>query len=141
MNYLKYIELAAENLQFYLWFRSYSKRFDQLPATEKVLAPEWIPDYVETETPNRPNSVSPAMTAVFKDTGFASEPKDKDANKETPFTNTPPQTPNSDKKPEGNHSLDSSGDSTVMHVRADHNQRAANAFEGAGLKWKPRKFT
>ena len=41
MNFLKYIELSAENLQFYLWFRDYSKRYNELPDSEKALSPEW----------------------------------------------------------------------------------------------------
>jgi hypothetical protein len=41
MNFLKYIELSAENLQFFLWYRDYSKRFNELPASEKALSPEW----------------------------------------------------------------------------------------------------
>lgn len=41
MNYLKYVEYNAENLQFYLWYRDYCKRFSELPALQKVLAPEW----------------------------------------------------------------------------------------------------
>ena len=41
MNYLKYIELSAENLQFYLWLQDYTKRFEQLSEHEKALSPEW----------------------------------------------------------------------------------------------------
>lgn len=41
MDYLVYVEHNAENLQFYLWYQDYCKRFDALPASEKALAPEW----------------------------------------------------------------------------------------------------
>lgn len=49
MNYLKYIELAAENLQFYLWVRDYTKRFNNLPASDRALAPEWTVSQVDAE--------------------------------------------------------------------------------------------
>ena len=38
MNYLLYVEFAAENLQFYLWLKNYVKRFNDLPDSEKALA-------------------------------------------------------------------------------------------------------
>ncbi len=44
MNYLIYIEQNAENLQFFLWYRDYVRRFELLPEKEKVLSPEWVPD-------------------------------------------------------------------------------------------------
>ncbi len=44
MNFLLYIENSAENLQFYLWFRDYVKRFEQLPENEKKLSPPWVPE-------------------------------------------------------------------------------------------------
>ena len=49
MNYLKYIELSAENLQFFLWYRDYVSRFDGLPANEKALSPEWTVEQAEVE--------------------------------------------------------------------------------------------
>ncbi|KAI6777853.1 uncharacterized protein J7T54_002751 [Emericellopsis cladophorae] len=41
MNYLVYIEHSAENLQFFLWYKDYCRRFEAIPASEKALAPEW----------------------------------------------------------------------------------------------------
>ena len=35
MNYLKYIEHAAENLQFFLWFHDYNTRFNNLRESER----------------------------------------------------------------------------------------------------------
>jgi len=137
MNYLKYIELSAENLQFFLWFRSYCKRFDDLPENEKALSPEWIQDY-ESETP-RPKVFSPEAATIFKGTDFAGESKITETEKSNPFF-TPPQTPNSDLRPEGGESADPYEASLLSGVQADHAQRATGAFKSAGLKWKPRKF-
>ena len=41
MDYLVYIEHAAEHLQFFLWFRGYVQRFNSVAPSEKALAPEW----------------------------------------------------------------------------------------------------
>jgi hypothetical protein len=42
MDYLVYKEHCAENLQFYLWFKDYEKRFNALPDRQRNLSPEWI---------------------------------------------------------------------------------------------------
>ena len=49
MNYLVYIEHSAENLQFFLWYRDYLKRFDELPPNERALAPEWSAEQAEMD--------------------------------------------------------------------------------------------
>lgn len=41
LNYLMYIEHAAENLQFFMWYRDYKQRFEQADTTDLPLAPEW----------------------------------------------------------------------------------------------------
>lgn len=41
MDYLMYVAKDAENLQFFLWFRDYVKRFESLSENEKRLSPEW----------------------------------------------------------------------------------------------------
>jgi hypothetical protein len=41
MDYLLYVEHAAENLQFYLWFDDYSRRFKAIPESQKILSPKW----------------------------------------------------------------------------------------------------
>jgi hypothetical protein len=140
MNYLKYIELAAENLQFFLWYRDYSKRFNELPASDKALSPEWIPEHAECETPNHPKRFSPEAVAMFKGTDFDREPKVSETAKENPFFDALPHTPNSDMKRDGGESIDSYAVSMSTRAKSDHAQRATGAFESAGLKWKPREL-
>jgi len=41
MNYLLYIERSAENLQFFLWYRDYVRRFAAAKTADLALAPEW----------------------------------------------------------------------------------------------------
>ncbi|SZF05347.1 unnamed protein product [Blumeria hordei] len=48
MDYLYYIEGSAENLQFYLWFSEYIKRFDAVSEVERMLSPAWKVDSLDT---------------------------------------------------------------------------------------------
>jgi hypothetical protein len=41
MDYLVYISHDAENLQFFLWYRDYSKRFNALNEVERMFSPKW----------------------------------------------------------------------------------------------------
>ncbi|KAK4192501.1 hypothetical protein QBC35DRAFT_447345 [Podospora australis] len=41
MSYLRYVEHSAENLQFYLWWHDYVRRFNMISAADLALAPEW----------------------------------------------------------------------------------------------------
>ncbi|KAG8527980.1 uncharacterized protein KY384_006896 [Bacidia gigantensis] len=41
MSYLSYVSYDTENLQFYLWFQSYTKRFFEAPKGDQALSPPW----------------------------------------------------------------------------------------------------
>ena len=43
MDYLVYVAHDAENLQFFLWLRDYTARFNSLKKEERALSPEWKP--------------------------------------------------------------------------------------------------
>jgi len=137
MNFLKYIELSAENLQFYLWYRDYSKRFNELPESEKALSPAWTGEKATAETKAAPKTVNADAAAILAGSDFATEAKVDDSEKSgsNPFF-TPPRTPNSVERQEGGKSFDSYDDS-LSTGRVDHAKRASGAFESAGLKWKP----
>lgn len=143
MNYLKYIEHAAENLQFWLWFRDYAKRFSELPPSERCLAPEWTVDQADVESTANQNApaalknLSPEAAAVFAGTDFA-PPKPRENN---PF-GTPPRTPAESQKElkEGLDAADgytSDDDSTTKSAHHTIHKKAAGAFEKADLKWQP----
>jgi hypothetical protein len=142
MNFLKYIELSAENLQFYLWFRDYSKRFEELPGGEKALSPKWTGDNNNGNGEVRigPKANKTEATVIFKGTEFASDPKIDEYEKtgSNPFF-TPPRTPTSLGPRDGGESFDTCEDSLAT-AKLDHTRRADCAFEGAGLKWKPCEF-
>jgi len=138
MNFLKYIELSAENLQFFLWFRDYSKRFNELPESEKALSPVWAGDKSNGEPKTGPKAINHEAAAILKGTDFANDAKASDSEKagSNPFF-TPPRTPTSVERE--TQSFDTYEDSFVGG-RVDHSKRADGAFESVGLKWKPRKF-
>ena len=143
MNYLIYIERNAENLQFFLWFRDYAKRFAALPASDRGLAPEWTVEQAEAQA-EKGNTITPALVsaetaAVFKGTDFTPSKATVVEVKANPF-NTPPRTPAGEK--DRSSVVPSETDwseigSTLKSSTKSHQQKAAGAFEGADLKWQP----
>lgn len=140
MNYLKYIEVAAENLQFFMWYKGYVKRFEALPDGEKELSPEWTPEQAEAEAlaaqtqPRSHAKLSPETAAVFKGTDFDSNAKFHEAEKANPFY-TPPRTPSGESNRNDEKSMDQS-----YTTKSSYARRADGAFEDAGLKWKPCEY-
>lgn len=144
MNYLIYIEHAAENLQFWLWHRDYTKRFAALSPNERSLAPEWTIEQAEAEalasqiTANAgTKKISPEAAAVFQGTDFAH--KNGLGN---PF-NTPPRTPMIENH-ESSVPLETVRDehgSILKPTNKSIHTTAAGAFEKADLKWQPCKST
>lgn len=89
MNYLIYVEFAAENLQFYLWHRDYVKRFNAAPASDIALAPEWTKQ-METEvaTKLQREVTDKAARAAAQDGAAAADMfKGTDFDKETAVEN------------------------------------------------------
>ena len=144
MNYLVYIEHAAENLQFFLWHRDYTKRFSDLPPSEGALAPEWTAEQAEAEanqqTPGLKQKISAETAAVFKGTDFAPPTASVvEIKGNNPF-NTPPRTPMGEAESFGPHGPAwSDNGSTAMASTINHSfqTKTAGAFAGADLKWQP----
>ena len=138
MNYLKYIEHAAENLQFFLWFQDYSARWESLPASEKALAPEWTPTQAAidaTTGQGRAKRMDPKVAAVLKNIDFA-DASSRGSEKNDPF-GTPSQDDRTDYMSEYSSSTD---DNRTMNSGAMHSMLADQAFDSAGMKWKPCRF-
>ncbi|KAK5115133.1 hypothetical protein LTR62_001830 [Meristemomyces frigidus] len=141
MNYLKYIEHSAENLQFFLWYRAYCTKWDALPECEKALAPVWTAEQAEAELAGstahtQPKQFNLQVAAILRDTDFADGARKATFDRSDPF-DTPDQNsvdekrgPNSDY---GSSFSDekTSGGSYVAHSVAN------NAYEEAGMKWMP----
>ena len=145
MNFLLYIENSAENLQFYLWYRDYVKRFDQLPESEKRLSPEWVPEQPKRKTlaakmtsdsnmsPEEKRRANQEVAAALKGTDFDSKVKltvtEVGAN---PF-NTPPRTPMDDKDSAMASTVYWSENASTLQsgTGTSHTQKTADAFETA----------
>jgi len=154
MNYSKYIEYSAENLQFYLWHRDYCQRFEGLSACEQALSPEWTASQAEAETQaawaGRRKKPCPIVTSVLQGTDFVENPPQTvDLEKREPFrdpfrdpsNDTPPRTPSSEAKAEADSTYGSSfGDEKALTSNHAVSKRADEVFEEAGLNWKPCEY-
>ncbi|EME49510.1 G protein signaling regulator like protein [Dothistroma septosporum NZE10] len=143
MNYLKYIEHSAENLQFFLWYRDYQRRWKELPASDKRLAPEWAKAQSDADanaiSPARTKRLNPEIAEVLKDTDFADVSTKPVLDRTDPF-NTPPKSGSFDDKRDLTSDYGSSiGDDKTLLGSTSHAHRAVTeqAFEDAGMKWKP----
>ncbi|MCJ1481097.1 hypothetical protein MMC06_001253 [Schaereria dolodes] len=142
MNYLVYIERAAENLQFYLWYRDYSKRFSELSPNEQALVPKWNFEKAENEVLTASNSstlpkkLDPETSAIFKGTDFA-QPKVVTSEKNSNPFHTPPVTPMSDGRESTAYTEWSDDLSTMKSDEKSFSKKAAGAFEAADVKWQP----
>jgi len=150
MNYLKYIEHAAENLQFYLWHQAYTKKFEELPASERSLSPEWTLSKAESEALASHNvmrqmKVSADTAAALKGTGLDSTPMIHDTEKTSDPFFTPPRTPSNESRRQDTSSMFSGIESKSMGWEStdnskSHKKRVEGAYDEAGLKWQPCKI-
>ena len=58
MDYLVYVEHSAENLQFYLWYQDYVRRWKALSADQRALSPE-----LQADQNDFPNLTKPKVTS------------------------------------------------------------------------------
>ena len=106
MDYLIYVEHGAENLQFYLWYKDYSIRFNDLPESEKVLSPPYSgasdgpevakpPAVLQKPNPNVPQFFKPNSGKDEQDqeTHHLVSMSSMQTMRTDPFS-TPPATPN-----------------------------------------------
>lgn len=140
MNYLVYVEHAAENLQFFLWYRDYEKRFRSATTSDISLAPEWTrPMQDEAVAKIRKDNVDkmrPEVDAskIFQGTDFEKQAQDlplpKGGNDADPFATPPSKSLDHDT---------ASVQHTISTSNSSQHQQAAEAFHSAGAK-QPCKF-
>lgn len=147
MNYLKYIEHDAENLQFFLWFRGYMQRFAEMSDSEKALSPPWTASQAEAETatsgPLRRKKMDPIVKSVLQGTDFADKTP-KIGDRVDPFNESGSRTPSTEdeKRDFGSSDYGSSfGDAKTFNASSAYVSKAEEAFDDAGLKWKPCQYT
>ncbi|KAI1212541.1 uncharacterized protein F4807DRAFT_450223 [Annulohypoxylon truncatum] len=127
MNYLIYIEHAAENLQFFLWYRDYVKRFNEINISEAQLSPEWTQTMEDEATAKiQKNAVDkmrkePKVAVIFKGTDFEKGASDTVVEIKDPFS-TPPPTP----------SLNDTTSIFSGSQLSSHQVQAQDAFNAAG---------
>lgn len=135
MDFSKYIERNPENLQFYLWYRDYLKRFENLPNGERSLAPEWTVERAAAEAEaarleEKPKKANPTAAAVLKGTDFDSK-TGKAAVSEIhpdPFKD-PPRTPNTERDSVAPSSAGWTDDGSTLRTAMNPGKAAAAAFE------------
>ena len=143
MNYLIYVEHAAENLQFFLWFRDYVKRFSELPDNIKILSPQANAEKLEAETaksPRIPNSASKTAAIIFKGTDFATPRVVTTEKSYNPYFESPLETPAEEQPGSFGPWDDTSTTSLYGSRKADTRQAVADAFEAADVKWQPCEY-
>jgi hypothetical protein len=136
MDYLVYVEYNAENLQFFLWYRDYVRRFDALPEKEKIPSPEWIPE--ATDLPDL--SHDPEMgekkrtkrdtLATAMDRGYDSKTAAL-LDDESEFQTTPTSPGRHISVMKGN------GSTIAFSVSESMTPSTAELTSQAGLKWQP----
>jgi len=136
MNYLKYIEHDAENLQFYLWFRDYKTRFANLPDSEKSLSPEWTNELAHADaaafrTGSTFNQMTLETAEMMKP--FDEEHGNKKYEDGNPFNDSRESTTTDQEVA----STDTRAQSVIPSTKSGFSQKAETAFEEAGLKWQP----
>jgi len=145
MNFLLYIENSAENLQFYLWFRDYVQRFDQLPEDEKKLCPEWLHEQPKAKVTHLKAASDVDMSPEDRrkaDTEVAEAIKGTDFDTKVKLTvtqighnpfNTPPRTPVGDRVSIAPSTTGWNEDSSTFRSSSatTYAKKAANAFETA----------
>lgn len=139
MNYLVYVEHAAENLQFHLWYKDYEKRFGSADARDINLSPEWTQAMedeamarVRREQAERMKREPAAAVAMFRGTDFE---KNSESKRSNPF-NTPPRSEH------GASDSDSAWDGVTLHSVSNNmlfvshgtsRAQVAEAFQAAGV--------
>jgi hypothetical protein len=136
MDFLKYIEHSVENLQFYLWFKGYEKRFGVLQESERKLSPEWTQEQEESE--------AAAYRAQLKNKSLTTEAKDIMMKQNLAGTGDVAETESINPFHDSNgekSSLESASTKRLMtgprSVRTQYSETAKQAFEDAGTKFQP----
>lgn len=129
MDYLIYVEYNAENLQFYLWYKDYVRRYEALAENEKALSPEWIPeadevpDLTKDAEKGDKKRTKRGITTALMETGYDGK------NKSQVDLANPGRHMSVNKETESSGSLSVMSDSTIPSD--------AEVAARAGLKWQP----
>lgn len=138
MDFSKYIERNPENLQFYLWYCDYLKRFDNLPDGERNLAPEWTVERANAEAEaarleEKPKKVNPTAAAVLKGTDFDTKTGKAAVSEVHPDPFKDPQTPNMERDSMAPSNAGWNDDTSTLKTPMNPSKAAAAAFESVNV--------
>lgn len=146
MDYLLYVEHSAENLQFWIWYMDYTKRFRCADTVDLALAPEWT-QAMEDEAVARIRRghaerlrPEPRAAEIFRGTDLEKQmPERKRAN---PFDAPPRSAPCPPRGAGGHASPRMDPRSKPLPAVPSHRSQAAAAFSSAGVgqPYKPARF-
>ncbi|TVY83806.1 hypothetical protein LSUE1_G001217 [Lachnellula suecica] len=128
MDYLVYIEHDAENLQFFLWYKDYCRRFDALPEKEKALSPAWVQETEDVPDLSKDSEKDPKKK-VKRETIQGMMESGYDTKGAALFSEDKMETPMSPIKENGSHFAPSVSDATTVPTNAEVTAQA-------GLKWQ-----
>jgi hypothetical protein len=138
INYLIYVEHSAENLQFFLWYKDYIKRFESANTADIALAPEWTPA-MQVETMAKLRKAN--LEKTRRDEGAADMFKGTDFDTQANSNNTevfhhgidgPASRPSSGNDRDDE---DSNASTAVPPTHASsYKTQAAEAFQSAGAR-------
>lgn len=136
MNYLIYVEHSAENLQFYLWYKDYVKRFHEANSPDISFAPAWTQTMedeavakIRKEHATKTCS-PPGAASIFRGTDFEKKVPEMPENALNPF-NSPPQSSNGGSN---KGSIDAASRTTPIAISGSYSSQAADAFQSAGAR-------
>ncbi|KPM45052.1 hypothetical protein AK830_g1439 [Neonectria ditissima] len=134
MTYLIYVEHAAENLQFYLWYKNYEKRFLIADTADVRLAPEWSQamqndaiSRIRKETVDKVRK-EPITADIFKGSDFEKQGNEKVVDGANPFS-TPPQSSRG-----GSPSMYTASNAAPSTNASSYQTQASEAFQAAGVR-------
>jgi hypothetical protein len=138
MDFSKYIERNPENLQFYLWYCDYLKRFDNLPDGERSLAPEWTVERANAEaeaarSEEKPKKVNPTAAAALKGTDFDTKPGKAAVSEVHPDPFKDPQTPSTEQESTAPPNAEQNDDTSTLKTPMSPSKTAAAAFESVNV--------
>jgi hypothetical protein len=144
MDFSRYIERTPENLQFYLWYCDYLKRFENLPDSERVLAPEWTIERANAEAEaarleEKPKKVDPTVAAVLKGTDFDTKAGRTGVSEVQPDPfKDPPRTPMVERDSMAPSSTGLNDEASTLRTLLNPGKTAAAAFQSVEA---PQPFT
>lgn len=136
MDFLKYVEHSAENLQFYLWFKDYVQRFESLPKSERDLAPEWTQAQEEAEVvayrnQHKQKTLVAEANEILKKQELKPTPVSSHSEKRDPFGDSQDEASSFESAPRP--------ETGFKSTKTNFSKNAESAFEDAGCRFQPCK--